>query len=203
MTTLSSPPSIIASQADVDFARACQDDLEVDPAALGYLWIRRGITARIARAFGLGVVDLRREGQNITGATWTLPILSPVEPHPIVGIKFHGDPARGPKNWWRPKGVSSRQMFPLVKDALALLGGDEIIVTEGELKALAFISAGIPAVGPTCGAGTAWDATMGEQFARLRVIMDPDREDGKAAADFIQNATDALQDVAESIEVSA
>jgi hypothetical protein len=149
----------------------------------------------------MGVTDLLREPAGaIVGATWTLQILSHVPPRPLVGVKLHRDPPRPgqSKGGWYTRGGAA--LFPL-PEAQRLRPGAEIVLCEGELKALAYIEAGIPATSWTTGAGLRWTPDMTARFAGLAVVIDPDREESKAAEAFVKNAARALFRVARSVEV--
>ncbi len=187
--------------AEAIFARDCRDDLNADEDALAYLWQRRGIGPGTACDWGLGVADLRRDPSGaIAGATWTLPVLSHVPPRPLIGVKLHRDPPRPgqSKGGWYTRGGAA--LFPL-PEAQRLRPGAEIVLCEGELKALAYIEAGIPATSWTTGAGLRWTPDMAARFAGLAVVIDPDREESKAAEAFVKNAARALSRVARSVEV--
>jgi hypothetical protein len=91
-------------------------------------------------------------------------------------------------------------LFPLL-EAQQLQPGAEIVLCEGELKALAYIEAGLAATSPTTGAATGWTPDMAARFSGLAVVIDPDREDSEATRDFVSNAARALWRVARSVEV--
>jgi len=187
--------------AEAAFATACRDDLNADEDALAYLWQRRGIGPGTACDWGMGVADIRRDPAGaIVGATWTLQILSHVPPRPLIGVKLHRDPPRPgqSKGGWYTRGGAA--LFPL-PEAQRLPPGAEIVLCEGELKALAYIEAGIPATSWTTGAGLRWTPDMAARFAGLTVVIDPDREESKAAEAFVKNAARALSRVARSVEV--
>ena len=71
---------------------------------------------------------------------------------------------------WRP-GYGTPRLFPIDQ-----LEGDELVLCEGELDALASIDHGIPAITTTCGVGT-WPDTLSEQFKgnRVTILMDHDQ----------------------------
>jgi len=147
------------------------------------------------------VTDIRRDAAGaIVGVTWTLPILSHVPPRPLIGVKLHRDPARPGqrKGAWLVRGGAA--LFPL-PEAQSLRLGAEIILVEGELKALAYIEAGLAATSPTTGAATGWTPDMARRFAGLAVVIDPDREESKAAREFAESAARALSRVACSVAV--
>jgi len=200
------PPSASSGQArnldaESTFARDCRDDLNADKDALAYLWQRRGIGPGTACDWGMGVTDIRRDPAGaIVAATWTLQILSHVPPRPLIGVKLHRDPPRPgqSKGGWYTRGGAA--LFPL-PEAQRIRPGAEIVLCEGELKALAYIEAGIPATSWTTGAGVRWTPDRAARFAGLAVVIDPDREESKAAEGFVRNAARALSRVACSVEV--
>lgn len=188
-------------EAEAAFATACRDDLNADEDALAYLWLRRGIGPGTALDWGVGVTDLRRDPAGaIVGATWTLPVLSHVPPHPLIGVKLHRDPPRPgqSKGGWHTRGGAA--LFPL-REAQRLQPGAEIVLCEGELKALAYLGAGIPATSWTTGAALRWTPDMAARFSGLAVVIDRDREKSKAAEEFVRNAARALSRAARSVEV--
>lgn len=194
------PPRDLGQEAE--FSVNCRDDLSANEDALAYLWRRRGIGCRTASDWAVGVTDIRLDSAGvIVGATWTLPILSHVSPRPLIGVKLHRDPPRPgqSKGGWLVRGGAA--LFPL-PEAQGLHRGAEIILCEGELKALAYIEAGLAATSLTTGAATRWTLDMAQRFAGLTVVIDPDHEDSKAALDFVSNAARALSRVARSVEVS-
>lgn len=204
--TLPTPPESEAEvprdlEKEAEFSVNCRDDLSANEDALAYLWRRRGIGCKTASDWALGVTDIRHDTAGvIVGATWTLPILSHVSPRPLLGVKLHRDPPRPgqSKGGWLVRGGAA--LFPL-PEAQGLRRGAEIILSEGELKALAYIEAGLPATSPTTGAATRWTPDMAARFAGLTVVIDADHEDSKAARDFVSNAARALWRVARSVEV--
>jgi len=113
---------------------------------------------------------------------------------------LHRDPPRHgqSKGGWLVRGGAA--LFPL-PEAQRLQRGAEIILCEGELKALAYIEAGLAATSSTTGAATRWTPDMAGRFAGLTVVIDPDHEESKAARDFVSNAAQALWRVARSVEV--
>jgi hypothetical protein len=188
--------------AEAAFARDCRDDLSADEDALAYLWHRRGIGCKTASDWGVGVTDIRRDSAGaIIGATWTLPIVSHVSPRPLIGVKVHRDPppAGKKKGGWLVGGGAA--LFPL-PESQRLQAGAEIVLCEGELKALAYLEAGIPATSPTTGAAMRWTPDMAGRFDSLAVVIDPDREDSQAAEGFVRNAARALSGVAASVETT-
>ena len=81
-------------------------------------------------------------------------------------------------------GYGAPRLFPIDQ-----LEGDELVLCEGELDALALIAHGIPAITATCGVGT-WPDTLSVQFRGNQVIllMDHDkagREGAKRRADSL------------------
>ena len=60
---------------------------------------------------------------------------------------------------------------------------------------------GAGSVGLWTGAATHWTADLAERFAGLAVVIDPDREESKAAQGFVENTVRALFRVARSVEV--
>lgn len=188
-------------EREAEFARDCHDDLSADEDALAYLWRRRGIGCKTASDWGVGVTDIRRDASGaIIGATWTLPILSHLPPRPLIGVKLHRDPPQTglSKGGWRVRGGAA--LFPL-PEAQSLQPGAEIILCEGELKALTYIEAGIPATSPTTGAAMRWTPDTARRFSGLAVLIDPDDEESNAARDFVSNAARALSHIARSVEV--
>lgn len=188
-------------EREAEFARDCRDDLSADEDALAYLWRRRGIGCKTASDWGVGVTDIRRDDAGaIIGATWTLPVVSHVPPRPLIGVKLHRDPppAGKKKGGWLVGGGAA--LFPLL-ESQRLQPGAEIILCEGELKALAYMEAGLAATSPTTGAATHWTPDMAARFAGLAVVIDPDREKSEAAENFVRNAARALSRVARSVAV--
>jgi hypothetical protein len=188
-------------EKEAEFSVNCRDDLSANEDALAYLWRRRGIGCRTASDWALGVTDIRRDTAGvIIGATWTLPILSHVSPRPLIGVKLHRDPPRPgqSKGGWLVRGGAA--LFPL-PEAQGLRRGAEIILCEGELKALAYIEAGLAATSPTTGAATRWTPETARRLAGLRILIDPDRDGGTAAQDFVSNAARSLSRVTRFVEV--
>jgi hypothetical protein len=139
--------------------------------------------------------------KHVCSATWSFPILN--GDRQLIGVKLHRDPPLNdaPKGGWLTKGGAA--LFPL-PGAQGLKPGAEIILTPGELKALAYIDAARPATSPTTGESThlqTWRRAYAEAFRGLRVVIDPDREISPAAHCFVKNAIEALQGVALSLEV--
>lgn len=203
----SKPTAKPATPRDLDSegarAREWAMDLEHNNAALALLWRTRGITEDAATRWGLGVKDIRRgAGGEVVGCTWTIPILSPEPPRCLIGVKLHrhNPPPGSKKAGWLVGGGTA--LFPLL-EAFNLGLGATIILAPGELKALAFVSAGVPATAPTTGESMSlksWER-IAPRFAGVTVRIDPDREDTKAAKDFEINAATALLLVASSVEV--
>jgi hypothetical protein len=149
----------------------------------------------------MGVTDIRRDPAGaITGVTWTMQVLSDVLSRPIIGVKLHRDPPRSglPKGGWHTRG--GQGLCPLL-EAQQLQPGADIVLCEGELKALAYIDAGIPATSWTTGAGVRWTPDMAARFTGLSVVIDPDHEASRAAEGFVKNAARALHRVARSVKV--
>lgn len=194
------PPRNLEREAE--FARNCRDDLNADENALVYMWRRRGIGPATACAWGVGVAGIRRDATGaIISAIWTLPILSHVPPRPLIGVKLHRDPPRPGqrKAGWLVGGGAA--LFPL-PEAQPLQPGAQIVLAPGELKALAYVEAGLPATSPTTGEATRWTRNMAERFSGLAVVIDRDREDSKAARNFVANAVRALSHLAASVETT-
>jgi hypothetical protein len=185
-------------------ARGWAWDLEHDDGALQYLWQRRGISEHTAIDWGIGIRDIRRDGNGgIIGATWTLPVCAHTGTAPVVGIKLHRDPAPdgGAKCYWQPKGIAQHALlFPLL-EAQTLPAGARVVLAPGELKALAYLDAGVPATSRTAGESARWPVELAVRFRNLRVVLDPDREESPAARAFVTNATAALRGIAASVEV--
>jgi hypothetical protein len=193
------PPRNLEREAE--FAVNCRDDLSANEDALAYLWRRRGIGCKTASDWGIGVTDIRRDPAGaIIGATWTLPILSHVSPRSLIGVKLHRDPPRPgqKKGGWYTRGGAA--LFPL-PEAQGLHAGAEIVLCEGELKALAYIEAALAATSPTTGAAMRWTPDMARRLAGLRVVIDGDRDEGQAAQDFVSNSARALSRVCRFVEV--
>ena len=106
--------------------------LQADPAALAGLWGARAIDTDTARRFDLGI--------DATGRYWTFPVAGGVKHH---RIDTTGD---GSKCYWLPRGATSGHVWPISID-----GPGPVWLCPGELKALAIIAAGRPAVAMTCG----------------------------------------------------
>jgi len=188
-------------EREADFGRHCRGDLNADEDVLAYLWQRRGIGPATACAWGVGATKIRRNASGkILGVTWTLPIMSHLGARPLIGIKLHRDPPRGrqPKGGWYTQGGAA--LFPL-PEAQGLSPASEIVLCEGELKALAYLEAGIAATSPATGSSQPWTREMSARFRGLAVVLDPDREESKAAETFVENATRALFGVARSVEI--
>lgn len=131
-----------------------------------------------------------------------MPIVSHLGAHSLIGVKLHRDPARPgqKKGGWKVRGGAA--LFPL-PEAQALQRGVQIVIAPGELKALAYIEAGIAATSPTTGERTDWTADMAARFAGFAVLLDPDREDSEAARHFVSKVVRALWRVAQSVDVCA
>ena len=133
---------------------------------------------------------------------WTIPVLSPEPPRRLLGVKTHRqNPPEGmKKGGWLVKGGTG--LFPLL-EAFDLPAGGKIILAPGELKALAYVSAGIPATSITTGENTSLTSwrSLAPRFTRLVVKIDSDRDQSRASTDFINNATTALLPVASFVEV--
>ena len=186
--------------AEGRIATEARDDLNADGDALTYLWERRGIGVATALAFGLGVRDIRRDaGGRIESATWTMPVLD--ASGYLIGVKLHRDPPGPgqPKAGWLVKGGQALYPRP---EAFMLSPGAEIVVAEGELKALAYADAGLAATSPTCGGAAGWPAELCERFRGLKVIVDADRDGSEASSRFVQAVAGGLRDIAASVEVT-
>jgi len=186
---------------EAENANGCRHDLCTSEEALAYLWHRRGIGPGTALDWGMGVKDVRRAASGrIVAATWTLPVICHQGTRPLIGVKLHRDPPRTgeAKAGWLVRGGAA--LFPLI-EAQALEPGALIVLAPGELKALAYIQAGIPATSLTTGEATRWTPELAMRFAGLAVAIDPDREDSDTARAFVSNAARALKRVALSIEV--
>jgi DNA primase len=68
-------------------------------------------------------------------------------------------------------GYGAARLFPIDQ-----LDGDDLVLCEGELDALALIAAGVPSITATCGAST-WSDQLSEGFTKKRVtiLMDHDK----------------------------
>ena len=189
--------------SEIARAREFAEDLEHNPEALELLWRTRGITEDAATRWGLGITGIRRGSTgDISEATWTMPVLSHEPPRPLIGVKLHRhNPPQGMnKCGWLVKGGTA--LFPLL-EAFEMRAGDTIWLIPGELKAMGYISAGLPATAPTTGESMslkAWEK-LAPRFAGLAVKIDPDREDSQAAKTFAMNAATALLPWASSVEV--
>ena len=189
--------------AEAAFANGCRDDLNASEDALGHLWRRRAIGPGTALDWGVGVTEVRRDAAGtIIGVTWTLPVLHHEGARTLIGVKLHRDPPRPgqSKGGWHTRGRAA--LFPLL-EAQALDAGAEVILAPGELKALAYVSAGLPATSPTTGEATRWTPDMAARFRGLTVIVDRDQEDSDVARRFVDRAVRALHGVAHSVEVCA
>jgi len=188
-------------EAEVQEAKDYREALFFAPAALDYLWRRRGISAAVAQAHGLGVTGLERDADGqVVGAVWTMPVFGP-DGNTWIGCKLHRDPPRPgqSKAGWLVKGGTGLYPRP---ETQSLRPGDEIVVCEGELKALAFVSAGVAATSLTTGASAGWRPEIAERLRGFKVILDPDREDSEAARVFVKNAVEALASVAAFVRVA-
>lgn len=184
-------------------ARDWSLDFEHDFDAQKFLWQRRGISIDTARTWMIGVQNIQRNESGVVGATWTYPVFNAVPPRHISGIKFHRDPNPdgSQKCFWMPKGVSQTELlFPLL-ESFVLKPGEQIIVTPGELKALAYVSAGFTATSRTTGESAYWPQALAERFRDLHVILDPDHENSTAAKIFVKLATVALKPFVKTLEV--
>ena len=84
------------------------------------------------------------------------------------------------------KGYGAPRLFPIDQ-----LQANELILCEGELDALALISAGIPAITATCGV-TTWPDALSEKFNKKTVIILTDNDDaGRQGAQLRANSLTA------------
>jgi hypothetical protein len=163
-----------------------------------YLWCRRGISIYTAKQWGVGGRPEEKSRGEITAASWFIPVAR--EDGKFVGLKVHRDPPLNgkPKGGWLVGGGTT--LFPPPEGQKGK--SNEIILVPGELKALAYIDAGMAATSPTTGEGMRWND---EQIARLRgwrVTIDADRDDSQASKSFVNNAVEALRRVVRSLEVT-
>jgi len=198
------PPAPLRNlDAETARARVWAEDLEHNPQALALLFTKRGIDAQTAAAWSVGVKDIQRDSSGaIIGATWTFPIVSHSEKRPLAGVKCHLQRAISIKwkSYWIPEGVKqSGFLFPLL-EAQSLPRGAEVILTPGELKALNYLSCGIPATSRTAGEDANWPDELAARFEGLRVVIDPDRENSEASKSFVSKSVAALQGIATTIE---
>ncbi len=84
------------------------------------------------------------------------------------------------------KGYGAPRLFPIDQ-----LQAGELVLCEGELDALALISAGIPAITATCGV-TTWPDSLSEKFNKKTVIILTDNDDaGRQGAQLRANSLTA------------
>ncbi len=160
-----------AEEAAALGARQLLDDGE----ALNDLWKSRAISRDSVEQLGLG----------IAGQPDRLYVTMPVRDvdGTFVGIKSHALNGQTPKSWWRPRGVSSAQCFPLDS------GEDGIVfLCPGELKAAAVHSLNLPVVGITAGESADLPAWIVAKLAGRKVALPADDDTaGKAWGERIQD----------------
>ncbi len=150
-----------------DLGAACAARLLKDPAAITRLWESRAIDRATAERFGVGI--------SADGRYWTLPIAD-VGGH-VAAVKHHRvNPAGdGTKCFWLPKGTDSRHTWPACLD-----GPGPVWLCPGELKALAVIAAGRPAVGITGGEAAELPGELADVLRGRPVAIAPDDDDAGA-----------------------
>ncbi len=121
------------------FAGDAHQRLMSDVDALNHLWVTRAIDRDTASKLGLGVIG--RTGQRF----WTLPIRT--DGH-TTAVKGHRADDQSQKSWWKPRGSSSDQLWPV-----NLTPEGPVWLCSGELKAAALIGLGLAAIGITSGEG--------------------------------------------------
>ncbi|TWT41090.1 Replicative DNA helicase [Phycisphaerae bacterium RAS1] len=161
-------------------AASCATRLQGDPAALDRLFTTRGIDRATAERFGVGVtVDARH---------WTFGVTDPAGR--VVAVKAHrADPdGDGPKSYWTPRGVNSRQLFPV-----ALGAAGPVWLCPGELKALAVAACGRAAIGITAGESADLPDGLGELVhgRPVAIVADDDDAGRRWAAKSLETLTAA------------
>jgi len=159
-------------------AAECAARFQADADALERLLRTRAIDAATARRFGLGI--------DTTGQYWTMPVRDGAGP--VLAVKHHrADPAGGSaKCFWLPKGVNSRQLFPV-----HLEPSGPVWLAPGELKALAVAAAGRAAVGVTGGESADLPAGLAELLTGRTVALAPD--DDEAGRRWAEKSHEALE----------
>lgn len=124
---------------------------------------------------------------------YTIPVRD--EDGHLVNVRRYKPDAEAAQKMWNLLGHGSPpRLFPLA----VLADADEVLITEGELDALACIQRGIPAVSGTGGAGR-WDASWAKHFEGKAVFVTYDNDkDGRIGAKKVKRA---LAKVARSVVV--
>lgn len=162
------------STEDTDaYASDAHRRLLSDPAALDHLWRTRGIDTVIATRFRLGITGTPGD------RFWTLPLTN--ADGRAFAVKGHCADGQSQKSWWKPSGTKREHVWPVSLD-----GDGPVWCCPGELKALAVIGLGLPAIGITSGEGSAKSPT-GVPVAALELLRGrsaaiPPDDDGPGVA---------------------
>ncbi|HNO79535.1 MAG TPA: hypothetical protein PKN33_15910 [Phycisphaerae bacterium] len=123
-----------------DYMPKTQRALQDSAALTRLLWESRAVDADTAKRFGVG-----HSADEKNGAYWSFPIVDGNGTLQVV--KLHAVDSAVPKSFWFPPHAKQGQpLYPV--DAQT---GGPIWLCSGELKALAVISTGLPAIGLTSG----------------------------------------------------
>ncbi len=145
------------------------------PEAMSFLFRERHAPAEVVKRFRLGLVSA---GEN--SFDFFYPIRTPEGLFPSARRYLPHRP-KGKRRFWSPafSQIEPRPRVPIFGLVEALEAGEwqkwDLVLCEGEDKALALAAWGLPAIALTAGIGT-WNADWSAAFAAKRVLFVPDTD---------------------------
>ncbi len=183
-------PKPAAYPIGAEFYQSANDALLADSDQLDYLLSQRGISKETVRRYTIGL--RHKHGQRQI----TLPVLDQQGICRDMRLWLAPDQRkeRGPKILHYEDGYGAARLYPIDQ-----LQHERLVVCEGEMDALALLSAGIPAITVTGGA-TTWPDDLSASFIGKHVTLLMDND--KAGRDGASKRANSLQKHGATVRVA-
>ncbi|MFQ5502939.1 MAG: DnaB-like helicase C-terminal domain-containing protein, partial [Phycisphaerae bacterium] len=171
----SGPSQAALERVEAEATHAHQTLLN-SPDLLALLWNQRAVDKDTAARFRVGYT------QDTGGRAWWSFRVTDAD-HKFIAVKYHAADGGQPKCFWSPKGAKTGDVFFPIHTGVS----GPIWLCPGELKALAVISLGLPAVGITSGEQTKWlpDKLLRTLNGRQVAVVADNDAVGRAWARFV------------------